>query len=213
MWRLLLAALAVASSTAFVAAPTVRCCTGRRRKKSAVPCVHTRPAPALRDARARAVFCRVGGGAAGKGGERGMALAAVHAPFDQCSHARPALSPCVSSRQGLASIALARSTAERAPTVMMARRRNTKLEKRKRNEQNMRKFKKVQPKVGGRKAPSRKKLALKAASLKEKERESQFVAKLYQCVSRATPNRARERVRARAHRPVALATLLSRRAS
>ena len=39
---------------------------------------------------------------------------------------------------------------------MMARRRNTKLEKRKRNEQNMRKFKKVQPKVGGRKAPPRK---------------------------------------------------------
>ena len=106
MWRLILAALAVASSTAFVAAPT-----------------------------------------------------------------------------GLASVALARSTAEpAAPTVMMARRRNTKLEKRKRNEQNMRKFKKIQPKVGGRKAPSRKKLALKAASLKEKERESQFVAKLYQVV-------------------------------
>ena len=63
---------------------------------------------------------------------------------------------------------------------MMACRRNTKLEKRKRNAENMRKFKKVQPKVGGRKAPSRKKIALKAASMKEKERESQFVSKLFQ---------------------------------
>ena len=49
-----------------------------------------------------------------------------------------------------------------------------------------------------REAREAKKLALKAASLKEKERESQFVAKLYQCVARATPDRERDREGARA---------------
>lgn len=63
-------------------------------------------------------------------------------------------------------------------------RRNTKKEKRQRNYENMRKFKRGNQPVargggGKKKTLSRKKLTLKAQSTKEKERESVFCSKLF----------------------------------
>lgn len=82
----------------------------------------------------------------------------------------------------LASSVLARTAApESSPVVLEACRRNTKKEKRQRNKENMRQFKKGDgKKVMGKKAPSRKKLALKAASAHEKEREAEFMTRLFQ---------------------------------
>lgn len=63
-------------------------------------------------------------------------------------------------------------------------RRNTKKEKRQRNHENMRKFKRGNAPVargggGKKKTLSRKKLTLKAQASKEKERESAFMARLF----------------------------------
>ena len=118
----------------------------------------------------------------------------LHSPV----HRRRRLSPVIRRRrrQTLASSALARTAApESSPVVLEACRRNTKKEKRQRNKENMRQFKKGDgKKVMGKKAPSRKKLALKAASAHEKEREAEFMTRLFQCVA-APPSPAQP------HRP------------
>lgn len=69
-------------------------------------------------------------------------------------------------------------------TSLDACRRNTKKEKRQRNYENMRKFKRGNAPVargggGKKKTLSRKKLTLKAQAAKEKERESAFTARLF----------------------------------
>eukprot|EP00630_Chrysocystis_fragilis_P002005 CAMPEP_0197394144 /NCGR_PEP_ID=MMETSP1165-20131217/4716_1 /TAXON_ID=284809 /ORGANISM="Chrysocystis fragilis, Strain CCMP3189" /LENGTH=121 /DNA_ID=CAMNT_0042919829 /DNA_START=143 /DNA_END=508 /DNA_ORIENTATION=+ len=73
------------------------------------------------------------------------------------------------------------STFDRAP-ALDACRRNTKKEKRQRNLENMRKFKRAPgPVTLGRakKVLSRKKMTLKAQAAKEKEREAAFMARLF----------------------------------
>ena len=69
-------------------------------------------------------------------------------------------------------------------TVLEACRRNTKKEKRQRNQENMRKFKKGAPPTargggGKKKTMSRKKLTLKAQAAVEKGREATFMSKLF----------------------------------
>lgn len=67
--------------------------------------------------------------------------------------------------------------------ALEACRRNTKKEKRQRNQENMRKYKKGAPPgrgAGGKKKSlSRKRLTLKAQATKEKARESVFMSKLF----------------------------------
>merc|ERR1719282_315581 len=71
-----------------------------------------------------------------------------------------------------------------ALTTLEACRRNTKKEKRQRNQENMRKFKRGPAPTargggGKKKSLSRKKLTLKAQAAKEKGREDIFVSKLF----------------------------------
>ena len=77
--------------------------------------------------------------------------------------------------------------------ALEACRRNTKKEKRQRNQENMRKFKRgaapAQRGAGGKKKSlSRKKLTLKAQAAKEKGREATFMSKLFLATG-ATPLR------------------------
>ena len=75
----------------------------------------------------------------------------------------------------------ARSVTVDTATVLEACRMNAKKEKRKRNRENMRKFK-----TGGRKGVSRRKLMKKALASTARQQENEFIAKCY--ITTAPPN-------------------------